>query len=193
MSTSIRQAATAARKDQIIRAAIALLAEGGYQATTFDAICKKAELSSKRLITYHFSGKDELFAAIADKIAGDGETYMRPALDAATGAREVLTALIRANVAFIADHPDEVRAVRQITLNGSDVWETHHLESLKRVAAFFADGQRTGAFRPFVPEVMAMTLRAAIDNVYTPLSAGIAPDVCANELIDLFDRATRPA
>ncbi|MGW1696776.1 helix-turn-helix domain-containing protein, partial [Streptomyces sp. NPDC002399] len=58
MSMTTRQAATAARKDQIIRAAIALLAERGYQATTFEAICDKAGLSSKRLITYHFSSKD---------------------------------------------------------------------------------------------------------------------------------------
>ncbi|MFI6741102.1 hypothetical protein ACIBI9_49980 [Nonomuraea sp. NPDC050451] len=42
---------------------------------------------------------------------------MRPALDAAPGARARLEAFIRANIAFIAAHPEHVRAVRQIAFN----------------------------------------------------------------------------
>jgi AcrR family transcriptional regulator len=56
MSMITRQAATAARKDQIICAAIALLADADYQATTFEAICDKAGLRNK-LITHHFASK----------------------------------------------------------------------------------------------------------------------------------------
>jgi AcrR family transcriptional regulator len=193
VSTNIRQAATAARKDQITRAAIVLLAEHGYQATTFEAICTKAGLSSKRLITYHFTSKDDLFAAVADQVVARAESFMRPALDAATGARELLAALIRSNVAFIAGHPEEVRALQQIILNGDHAWDRHHLESLRRLAGLFDDGQRTGAFRPCNSQVMAMALRGSIDNVYTPLSAGLDPELCADELVELFDRATRPA
>ena len=73
-------AATAARREQITRTTIALLAERGHQATTFEAICKEAGLSSKRLITYHFSSKDELFAAVAGQVVADSETYMQAAL-----------------------------------------------------------------------------------------------------------------
>ncbi|MCO5998101.1 TetR/AcrR family transcriptional regulator [Actinoallomurus rhizosphaericola] len=189
-----RQAATAARKEQIIRAAIALLAERGYQATTFEAICREAGLSSKRLITYHFSGKDELLAAVADQVVADAEAYMRPALDAATGARDLLAALIRANVAFIADHTPQVRALQQIFLNGGlGDWQRHHIDSVNRLAGLFADGQRTGAFRSFDPQVMAAALRASIDSVSPLLSAGLPPGRCADELVEIFDRSTRPA
>lgn len=186
-----RRAATAARRQQITRTAVNLLSELGYQATTFEAICNRAGLSSKRLITYHFSSKDELFAAVADQIVADAEAHMRTALEAATGARELLATVIRANVAFIADHLPQVRALQQILLNGGhDLWEHHHSESLNRLARLFTEGQHTGAFRPFDPQVMAAALRASIDSVTPLLSAGIDPDLCGNELVELFDRAT---
>lgn len=186
-----RQAATAARKEQIIGTAITLLGELGYQATTLEAICEEAGLSSKRLITYHFSTKDELFAAVADHIAASAETSVQSALTAAASDRELLATVIRANVAFIADHSPQMRALQQILLNGGQgVWERHHIESLNGLARLFAQGQRTGAFRSFDPQVMAAALRASIDSVTPLLSAGLDPVSCGNELVELFDRAT---
>jgi AcrR family transcriptional regulator len=193
MTPTTRKAATAARKEQIIRAAIAVLAERGYQATTFEAICDEAGLSSKRLITYHFSGKDELFAAVADHIVAEADAQMRPALDAPTDARDLLAALIRANVIFIAGHLEQMRALQQIILNGGHAWDRHHLESLERLAHLFDNGQSTGAFRPCNSQIMAATLRASLDSTYGLLSAGLDSEACANELVDLFDRATRPS
>ncbi|WP_040793632.1 TetR/AcrR family transcriptional regulator [Nocardia paucivorans] len=191
MVVTPHRAATEARRQQITRTAVALLDELGYQATTFEAIRSRAGLSSKRLITYHFSGKDELFAAIADQIVADADAHMRTALATATGAREVLATAIRANVAFIAEHLPQVRALQQILLNGGHgVWERHHIEAVNRLARLFTEGQDTGAFRPFDPQVMAAALRAAIDSVVPLLSAGADPDRCGNELVELFDRAT---
>ncbi|MET7771754.1 TetR/AcrR family transcriptional regulator [Nocardia sp. NPDC005366] len=185
------QVATAARKEQITRAAVALLGQLGYQATTLEAICKEAGLSSRRLITYHFSSKDELLAAVDDRIAADAEAYVGAALETSTGARELLATLIRANVVFIAGHLPQVRALQQILLNGGHgVLERHHIASLDGLARVFVQGHRTGAFRAFDPQVMAAALRASIDSVVPLLSAGLDPDPCGNELVELFDRAT---
>lgn len=187
-----RQEATAARKEQIVRAAIALLADRGYQATTFEAICRTAGLSSKRLITYHFTSKDDLFAAVAEHVVGEAEAAMRPALDAASGPRRILTALIRANIGFVSSHLGEIRALQQIILNGGRAWDHHHDDSVERLAGLFAEGQRTGEFRPGDPHLLAVSLRACLDAVYGPLAAGTDPGACADQLADLFDRATRP-
>ncbi|MGH4031655.1 TetR/AcrR family transcriptional regulator [Actinomycetota bacterium Odt1-20B] len=193
MTTPTRRRATEARREQIISAAVALLAERGCQATTFDAICERAGLSSKRLITYHFAGKEELFTAIAAKVVADAEAFMRPALDAATGARELLITLIRANVTFMAGHLEQMKALQQIIFNGGHAWDEHHTDSVNRLAGLFTDGQRSGAFRPCNAQVMAVTLRAALDGVYEPLAEGIDPARCAEELVEIFDRATRAA
>ena len=187
-----RTEATAARKEQIVRAAIALLADRGYQATTFDAICQTAGLSSKRLITYHFSGKEDLFAAVADHVVAVADREMRSELDAAGDPRRLLAAVIRASVTFTARHMAEGRALQEIILGGGDAWEKHHQQSVQRLTRFFADGQRAGAFRDFDPQIMATALRAAIDSMYQPLAAGRDPTTCANQLVELFDRATRP-
>lgn len=188
-----RHAATTARREQVTRAAIALLADRGRQGTTFDALCKEAGLSSKRLITYRFSSRDELFAAVADRIVGDAESFMRTGLDAATGPRELLAAAIRANVGFIAGHPRRTRALQQLLFNGGlGHQERHHTEALHRLTRMLADGQRAGAFRPFDPRVMAAALRASLDAVTPLLSAGLDPDACAHELVGLFDCAVRP-
>lgn len=187
--TTTREQATAARKDQIIGAAIALLAGRGYQATTFDAICEYAGLSSKRLITYHFSSKDDLFAAIAAKVVADAEAYMRPAIDDASGPREILLAVIRLNVRFMADNLDQMRALQQIIDNGGQAWRGPHLDSLAAFTRLFTAGQQAGEIRVGNPEVMAAVLRGALDAMYGPLTAGISADDCAAELLAFFEKA----
>ncbi|WP_214327730.1 TetR/AcrR family transcriptional regulator [Nonomuraea sediminis] len=192
MRAATREAATQARKAQIMEATIAVLAERGYAATTFEAICEQAGLSSKRLISYHFSSKDELMAAISGQVVADAAAFMRPALDAAEGAREQLVAFIRSNVAFLAAYPGHVRALQQIVLNGVPGWDSESDAAADRLAAMFDHGQRSGAFRRFDSRLMAMTLRAAIDAAASRLLDEPDPEACADELVETFDRATRP-
>lgn len=85
----------------------------------------------------------------------------------------------------------EGRALREIVLNGEDAWDKHHKQSVQRLTRLLADGQRAGAFRDFDPQIMATALRAAIDSVYEPIAAGADPTRCANQLVELFDRAIR--
>ncbi|MGI5153927.1 TetR/AcrR family transcriptional regulator [Microbispora sp. CA-102843] len=190
-SSGTRQAATEARKAQIASAAIAVLAERGYAETTFEAICEHAGLSSKRLITYHFSSKDRLFEAVVHQVVADAAAFMRPALQATRGARAQLEAFIRSNIAFVARHPGHVRAVQQIALNQVPVGGQERDAAIARLVTLFADGQRTGVFRTFDCTVMGAALRASIDTMAERVVDGLDPDVCANELVELFDRATR--
>ncbi|MEV4392777.1 TetR family transcriptional regulator [Nonomuraea sp. NPDC049607] len=189
-SSGTRQAATEARKAQIASAAIAVLAERGYAETTFEAICGHAGLSSKRLISYHFSTKEQLFEAVVRQVVTDAAAFMRPAIEAASGARARLEAFIRANIAFIAAHPAHVRAVQQIAFGRAHVGDGEQDAAVARLAALFEDGQSTGAFRAFDSVLMATSLRACIDAVADRVAGGLDPGHCADELVDLFDRAT---
>ncbi|MFG1709535.1 TetR/AcrR family transcriptional regulator [Nonomuraea sp. M3C6] len=189
--SATRHAATEARKAQIASATIAVLARRGYAGTTFEAICEHAGLSSKRLISYHFSSKNELFAAVVRQVIDDAAAYMRPALDAASGARAQLEAFIRSNIAFIAGHPDHVRAVQQIAFNSVPVGGQEQDAAIGRLAELFADGQRTGTFRAFDGMLMGAVLRSSIDGMAGRLVDGLDPEHCADELVEIFDRATR--
>ncbi|MEV4173932.1 helix-turn-helix domain-containing protein [Nonomuraea sp. NPDC049709] len=170
-------------------ATIAVLARRGYAGTTFEAICAHAGLSSKRLISYHFAGKKELLATVGRVVLAEAAAFVRPALDAAAnraaGAqgweRAGLAAYIRASLDFAAARPEHVRALRQIACNtgeqAADGW----------LAELFEGGQRAGAFREFDAELMSTVLRASIDGVAERLD----PEGCADELVEIFDRATR--
>jgi AcrR family transcriptional regulator len=182
---------TAARRDQIVAATIGVLAERGYAATSYDAICAVAGLSSKRLISYHFTSKDELLAEVLHRVTTDAGEYMRPAIEAADGPAAKLAAYLRANIEFIAAKPDHVRAVQQIVLSQATVPDEEADGAIARLVSLFDEGQRSGDFRPFDSALMAVTLRAAIDAVAGRLVAGADPRRCADELTEIFHRATR--
>ncbi|NUR96802.1 MAG: TetR family transcriptional regulator, partial [Kribbellaceae bacterium] len=142
-----RSRSTAARRDQIVAATITVLARRGYGATSYDAICEEAGLSSKRLISYHFSTKDELLAEVLRRVTADAAARMRPAIEAAADPAGKLAAYIRSNIQFIADRPDHVRAVQQIVYAAVPTEEAD--AAVARLAVLFEEGQRTGAFREF--------------------------------------------
>lgn len=186
-----RAGSTAARRDQIVEATIAVLAERGYAAASYDAICEVAGLSSKRLISYHFKTKDELLAEVLHRVTTDAAAFMRPTLDAAEGPAAKLAAYIRSNVEFIATRPDHVRAVQQIVFGQVPVPSEEADGAIARLAGLFVEGQRSGEFRTFDAPLMAVTLRAAIDVVAGRLVGGADPKLCADELTEIFHRATR--
>ena len=182
---------TAARRDQIVAATIGVLAERGYAGTSYDAICVAAGLSSKRLISYHFTSKDELLAEVLHRVTADAGEYMRPAIEAAESPAEKLAAYIRSNVEFIAAKPDHVRAVQQIVSSHVPVPDEEVDGAVARLIGLFDSGQQTGDFRAFDSTLMAVTLRAAFDAVAGRLVGGSDPQLCADELTGTFHRATR--
>lgn len=184
-----RSRSTAARRDQIVAATITVLARRGYGATSYDAICEQAGLSSKRLISYHFSTKDELLAEVLRRVTADAAARMRPAIEAAADPAGKLAAYIRSNIEFIADSPDHVRAVQQIVFAAVPAEEAD--AAVARLAVLFEEGQRTGAFRKFDATLMAHTVRAAIDTAAARLMAGADATQYADELTEMFHRATR--
>lgn len=186
-----RAQATQARKEQIVRATIEVLAERGYAGTTFEAICAHAGLSSKRLISYHFATKDDLLTDVLTKVLTDAAAYMHPKIVAAQGPREKLATYIRANVEFIAANPTRIRALQQIAFNATPAPDGTQDRALDLLAELFEQGRRAGEFRVFDTHLMAMTLRATIDTVAARLLTGLDPAAAAEELVTTFDLATR--
>ncbi|MEV4807402.1 TetR family transcriptional regulator [Nonomuraea sp. NPDC049421] len=170
------------RRAQITSATIAVLARRGFAGTSYDAICRQAGLSSKRLISYHFADKEELLATVARVVREEEAAFVRRAASGVSGVRERLSAYIRGRLDFAAARPERVRALRQIVCNtsetGSDGWP----------AELFAEGQREGAFRAFDAEVMSAALRGSIEA----LALSDDPRAGADELVRAFDLATRP-
>jgi AcrR family transcriptional regulator len=183
-----------ARRSQIVAATIAVMADGGYPQTTFARIAEQAQLSSTRLISYHFADKGELMGAVAAEVIGGLSEYMSQQVMAETTSADSLRAYIQGVVTFTATHRSEMKALLEIFLNGALGYDADtDTAVVSHVEAILRQGQQDGEFRDFDPRVVATAIQRAVDGL--PLLLESVPDLdCAgfaNELVTLFELGTR--
>jgi TetR/AcrR family fatty acid metabolism transcriptional regulator len=194
----------AARWAQILRHTVDVVAERGYAGASLNRIADHIGIS-KGLISYHFSGKDELLEALVRDVFARGSEFVRrrwgARLPQDAPASETLRAYLEGNLGFIAAHPREVGAVVEIIRNHRDeegrlvfgtAWDEAMREELTRI---FLAGQKSGEFRRFDPRVMAIAVRRVIDGFTFQIMAHPEMDAEAftAEVVALFDHATRAA
>jgi AcrR family transcriptional regulator len=189
----------AARRAQIVTAAIDTIAEAGYGQASLARIAERAGIS-KGVISYHFAGKDDLIREIVAEVLAKGQAYMLPRILAESSGAGMLRAYIESNLAFMREYRNHLVAFLEIFLNargddGGPLVDEKSLDymvtSLEQLLAHF---QAAGDFRAdFDPQVMALAIRGAIDTVPPRLARHPDLDVgrYARELAALFDLATR--
>ncbi len=149
-------------------------------------------------LTYYFSSKEELLEQVVTEIYTAAVQAVAPQIAAQPTAQLRLQVYIRSAVDYIGAHRTRMVALLEIALNfrtadgklryrGTEEWVLTALEALLR------QGQEEGEFRAFDLRVMAVTIRQAIDAVAPLLAAhpNLDTDLYAQELVTLFDRATR--
>ena len=92
-----------ARRSQLVQCTIETLAAEGYGQASLGEIAKRAKIS-KSVISYHFSGKDELIRQVALEVFKTADAFITPRLHAQSNAAGMLQAFIEASVAFIDTH-----------------------------------------------------------------------------------------
>ncbi|MFI9813821.1 TetR/AcrR family transcriptional regulator [Saccharothrix variisporea] len=182
------------RRAQIVAAAVETIAEVGYQQASFAKIAKKAGLSSTGMISYHFTGKEDLVRAVAEDVVATVTAFMRERIEAAVGRAARLRAYVESNIEVVGAHPAHVRALLSILAGERSGADTSVLtERVGRLEAELRDGQRAGEFGDFDPAVMALAITGAIDALVTSLCREPATDASlthsAKELADLLLRA----
>lgn len=183
-----------ARRSQIVTATIDVIAEVGFGQVSFARIGERAGLSSTRLISYHFAGKDELITAVAqDVIASIGE-YMAQRVGAETNAAGMLRAYIEGTVEFTVTHRARMKALLEIFLGGTLHYDAGTEQTVVgHVEAILRQGQADGEFREFDPRVVATAVQRAVEGL--PFLLESVPDLdCAaygRELVTLFELGTR--
>jgi AcrR family transcriptional regulator len=193
----------AARRAQIIGAAIDTIAEVGFGRASLARIGERVGIS-KGLIGYHFAGKDDLIEQVVLEVLEQGKAYMRPRIvDAMSTGSGFLRAYIESNLAFMREHRNYMVAVVEIersglTADGRERFHTHADaidEATQILGRHLAHYQAVGELCPdFDPNVMAVAIRAVIDAVLHRYAR--APDLdvdnYATEIANLFELATRP-
>jgi TetR/AcrR family transcriptional regulator, fatty acid metabolism regulator protein len=189
----------AARRAQIVTAAIDTIAELGYGQASLARIAERAG-TSKGVICYHFAGKDDLIREAAAEVLARGRAYLLPRVLAESSGAGALRAYLESNLAFMREYRNHVLAFLEIFLNargddGGPLVDRPAFDALlTTLEQLLARFQAAGEFRAdFDPRVMAVAIRGAIDAVGRQLAADPDLDIdgYGRELASLFDRATR--
>jgi AcrR family transcriptional regulator len=197
--TEEQSVTVAARRAQIVAATIDTIAHLGYRRASFARIVERAGLSSTRLISYHFNGKDDLIRAVIGEVYGRIGGFMAQRMEGCPDARTALRAYITGVVEFIATNRAPMQALTAIFLDhrfedGERSYSSSDEHSvLGHIEEILRAGQRGGEFRTFDTFIMAAAIQRSVDGL--PFLLQTKPDLdlnlCAQELATLFDHATR--
>jgi len=163
----LEKKSTRVRKEEIIQAALAVVGEKGVRALTISAIAASAGMSEANIYR-HFSGKDEIFAALADYI---GSGVMGKAAEIAGGSRnplEKLEIIFFSHITLIAEHPGIPRFVFSDDIhlghrNVADKLAVRIGNYFETVTGVIAAGIAEGELKPGLsPRETALTLLGMI-------------------------------
>lgn len=199
MQVTRRTFTNEARRAQIVEHAIATIAELGCAGASFVQIAKRAGLSSTRLISYHFAGRDELMDEVTRKVLAEFAAFVHPRVDAQTTAAGQLRAFFEANVDFMRSHRTYLQALADILGSARRAGGAATLASgiaasdLAAMEELLGEGQRDGEFRRFDTRVMAVAVMALRNAVIDRLAADPELDLepYRRELVTLVELATR--
>lgn len=152
-----------ATRQRLYDAALSLIAEQGYDATTVDQIAERAGVA-KGTVYYNFGGKEELYTALLEwGVSRLAETLHAaiPAPEEGVDDRESLTRVLRAGVVFIGEHEELARMLM------AEAWRTNRawyatVHQLRNEAIGVITGQlerlaERGSLRPDLDTGLAST------------------------------------
>ncbi len=187
----------AARRTQITDAAIEVIADLGYGQASFARIVERAGLSSTRMVSYHFQGKNDLMMAVLIAAIGAADEQMQARLAGVGDRVGMLRAYIESRVDLLRTHPRHVRALAEVGANARDERGTPLFEPVVRdfrvgrLERQLTQGRREGVFGEVDVTVLARTIAHGVDGAAAALAADPDLDLAAygRELADLFIRA----
>lgn len=163
----LEKKSTRVRKEEIVQAALDVVGRKGVRALTISAIAESAGMSEANIYR-HFSGKDEVYAAVAEYI---GSAVVTNAAAIAGGSRKPLDKLetiFFSHIALITEHPgiprfvfsDDIHLGQRDLADALSVRIGNYIELITGlIAAGIAEGDlKTGLF----PRETALTLLGMI-------------------------------
>ncbi|AIK38640.1 bacterial regulatory s, tetR family protein [Bacillus pseudomycoides] len=159
-----------ARREQIITAAIKVLKEIGYVSTSLSKIAKKANISTG-LISYHFSGKEDLMNNTLIYLVEQEWSYIHERVVKKQTFTEKLTTFIEASLAYqITNRTNNIALVEIIFNARTPDHIPYYLleddEDLKNslLQNILLQGQESKEFKDFHPQVIATVIQGAISE-----------------------------
>jgi len=127
---------SAARRDQIVVATLALFKEHGLSGTTIDAISQRSG-ASVGSIYHHFSDREGILYALYYQCFALCFDDLKQALQRETSAQAGAYALVTTYLDWIGENPERGRFMYEAS--GGDLLSNHHEQILAFKGAFYTD------------------------------------------------------
>jgi AcrR family transcriptional regulator len=186
-----------ARREQITRAAIEVLASEGYAATSLGAIAERLGVS-KGILSYHFTNKAELLQEVVRFVLASAEAWMTPRIAGSSSYRQAVHSYIVANISYLESNRTEIFALTEVLVNARatpgvpEIFLASRSEAIRALAALFEAGQAAGEFGDAPARMLAIALRATIDSASESMRSepGFELELFERDLLQVFERAT---
>lgn len=190
----------AARRSQIVDAAIDVIAEVGFAQTSIRKIADRVGIAMSAVL-YHFGTKDKLVEAIVEHMYRTMLDTVGPAVACESTASDKLDVYIRSSIEYFATHRVALRALgslgttyipadgRRFEELGLDPDIAEQLAALDPTLILVA-GQRDEEFGDFPVQSIAIALRGAVNGVVEPVLRDPGFDAAryAEDLVGMFGR-----
>jgi AcrR family transcriptional regulator len=184
------------QRENIFRAAVAQLADGGYAACSVAAVAARAGIATGTVYR-HFAGKEQLVGEAFRRVVGGEVDAVRAAAAAPAPARQRLAGVVETFAGRALKAPRLAYALLvEPVMPGVDELRLEFRRAFRDVVAdVLADGVAAGTLPPQPPGVVAAAIVGAIGEAlvgplaeHGPDAAGRDPDVIGT-LITVVDRA----
>ncbi|MBD1380803.1 TetR/AcrR family transcriptional regulator [Metabacillus arenae] len=179
-----------ARREQIIKAAIEVLTEVGYASTSLSKIANKADISTG-LISYHFSGKEDLMKNTLMYLVQHERAFIKAKVEQKQTPMEKLMAFIEASLAYQGTNRGNNIALLEIVFNARtpnnvpyylvEVDDEDVLNVL--LQEILHKGKESKEFGDFDPQVIAVVIRGSISGSMLSLKNGLSLEDYSEKLI----------
>lgn len=187
-----------ARREQIMKAAIEVLKEIGYVSSSLAKIANKANISTG-LISYHFSGKEDLMNNTLMYLVEEEWSFINEWVAKKQAPTEKLTAFIEASLAYQVTNRTNNIALIEIVFNARTKENIPYYlieddeEDLINglLQEILLKGQELKEFSDFHPLVIAKVIQGAIAESLLTLQKKLSIEEYSGELIKSVLRMVR--
>jgi AcrR family transcriptional regulator len=165
------------RRRQIIDATVRVLARGGYQRASVNAIVAEAGVS-KGLVWHYFADRDDLMATTARQTLVDLRDHVTAGLELTGDVPSVVRSAVRGAARLHETNRDQLEAIRQVAQNLRAPDGTPRLglgdyeETYGHQTDLFRRGQAEGSIRADLdPRHLAVVYQGAVDTMLGHLDA----------------------
>lgn len=179
-----------ARREQIIKAAIEVLEEIGYVSTSLAKIAKKANISTG-LISYHFSGKEDLMNNTLMYLVEQEWRYILERVGQKQTPTEKLTAFIEASLAYqVTNRTNNIALIEIVFVARTQDHIPYYLlddaeEDVKNnlLKDILRQGQEINEFNNFNLQAVSTIIQGAISESMLTFQSKVSIEEYSEELI----------